>query len=59
VFSGRGEILAEICQGLIIKAADYLSISSRKETDTNLKKIQDKAQSLELERLQLKNELNV
>lgn len=43
IFTGKGEILAEICQGLIVRAADYLTISSRKVTDTNLKKIQDKA----------------
>lgn len=38
-FSGKGEILADIFSGLVVKAADYLTISSRKETDTSLKKI--------------------
>lgn len=42
IFTGRGEIISEICQNLIAKAADFLTITSRKETDVSLKKLKEK-----------------
>lgn len=58
IFTGRGEIISEICQNLIAKAADFLTITSRKETDVNLKKLKEKVADLEKEKLFIKEELS-
>lgn len=58
VFTGRSEIISEICQSLVAKAADFLTISSRKETDVSLKKLKEKVEDLEKEKLFIKDELN-
>lgn len=58
IFTGRGEIISEICQNLIAKAADFLTITSIKETDVNLKKLKEKVADLEKEKLFIKEELS-
>ncbi len=55
-FSGRSEIFSEVAQSLIHKAADFMTISSRKESDMSLKKIKEKCEELEKERIEKKNE---
>ena len=41
VFTGRNEILLEIVNSLIKKAADFLSINSKKESDGTLRRLRD------------------
>lgn len=45
-----------ITQQLIVKAADFLSITSRKESDVTLKKLQEKVEDLERARVEAKQE---
>ncbi|CDW76855.1 guanylate-binding n-terminal domain containing protein [Stylonychia lemnae] len=54
IFSGRLEIFSEISQALISKAADFLTISSKKESDVSLKKLKERVSELEREKAQLK-----
>jgi hypothetical protein len=42
---------------LIIKAADLLTMSSRKETDSSVKKLKDKITDLEKEKSLIKDDL--
>jgi len=48
-FSGRLEIFQEVQLTLIAKAADYLVISSRKESDHSVKRLQDRLSELQLQ----------
>ena len=56
IFSGRLEIFSEISQGLISKAADFLTISSKKESDVTLKKLRERVEDLEKEKSQIKQD---
>lgn len=55
-FSGRGEIYADTVQALVLKAADFLSIARRRETDSSLKKMRERAEELEREKAEQKSE---
>ena len=57
IFTGRSEIFSEISQNLISKAADFLTISSKKETDVTLKKLKERVEELEKEKAFIKEEL--
>jgi hypothetical protein len=50
------EIFSEISQGLISKAADFLTISSKKESDVVLKKLRERVEELEREKAQIKSD---
>lgn len=56
MFTGRNEILLEVCYQLVCKAADFMSITSRKESDTTLKKLKDRVEELEREKQNNKHE---
>lgn len=56
IFSGRLEIFSEISQGLISKAADFLTISSKKESDVTVKKLRERVEELEREKAQIKSD---
>ena len=56
VFTGRNEILLEVCYSLVSRAADFMSITSRKESDVTVKKIKDRVEELEREKLETKTE---
>lgn len=57
IFTGRTEIFAEVAQTLIAKAADFLTITSRKESDINVKKLRERLEEIEKEKQELKQEL--
>lgn len=54
IFTGKAEILSDISINLITKAADFLTITSKKETDVNLRKIKERVIELENEKLTYK-----
>ena len=56
VFTGRNEIIQEVCFQLVSRAADFMSITSRKESDVTVKKIKDRVEELEREKLETKTE---
>lgn len=50
------ELFAEVSQNLIYRAADFLTISSKKENDVTLKKLKEKVDELEKEKSEMKTE---
>ena len=54
IFSGKSEIFTEVSVSLICKAADFLTITSKKETDVNLKKLRERVEELEKEKNTMK-----
>lgn len=50
IFSGKSEIFTEVAMSLVSRAADFLTISTKKETDVNLKKLKEKVEELEKEK---------
>jgi hypothetical protein len=46
-FSGKGEIFTEISLNLMAKASDFLTITSKKESDVTLKKLKERVLELE------------
>ncbi len=55
-FSGKSEIFAEVNSSLMHKAADFLTITSRKESDINFKKLKERVEELEREKLMMKSD---
>lgn len=55
-FTGKHEIILEVCQQLILKASDFLAISNKKESDVNLRKLKEKNEEMEKEKIVLKQE---
>lgn len=49
-FSSKAEVFSEISMQLIIKAADFMTITSKKETDVNLKRQKERVDELEKEK---------
>ena len=43
---------------MLIKAADYLTISNRKENDVSLKKLKERIEEMEAQKLEMKSEHN-
>lgn len=56
MFSGKAEIFSDISINLICKAADFMTITSRKEGDINLKKLKERVEELEKEKINSKSE---
>lgn len=56
IFTGRNEILLEVCYQLVSRAADFMSITSRKESDVTVRKIKDRIEELEREKIESKAE---
>jgi hypothetical protein len=54
IFTGRSEIFSEVSSSLISKAADFLTITSKKETDVTLKKLKERVEELEKEKNDMK-----
>lgn len=55
-FSGKSEIFSELSISLICRAADFLTITSKKEVDVNLKKLKERVEELEREKSNMKSE---
>lgn len=56
VFSGKTEIFSEISQSLVSKAADFLTMSSKKESDITLRKLKERVEELERDKTEKKLE---
>ncbi len=56
MFTGKNEIIADIAYQLLLKAADFLTISSKKETDGSIKKMKERVELLEKEKVEIKSE---
>ena len=50
MFRGRNEIIMETCYLLLSKAADFMTITSRKESDLTLKQQKERLEELEKEK---------
>lgn len=59
IFTGKNEIIADILFQLLLKAADFLTISSKKETDVSMKKLKERIEELEKEKNEIKSEANL
>lgn len=59
VFTGKNEIISEISYQLLLKAADFLTISSKKETDVSIKKLKERCEELEKEKTEIKSEASL
>jgi len=58
-FSGRMEILSEIHISLLLKASDFMSITNKKESNQNARRLQDKIIEMEHERSVSREELRL
>jgi hypothetical protein len=59
VFTGKNEILLEECLQLSIKASDYLLHNAKKGSSAETRRIKEKYDQLEAEKIQLKVEATV
>jgi len=56
VFNGKNEIIQEITYNLMVRAADSLSISNKKDMEGSIKKLGDKVAEVEKEKAEMKGD---